>query len=151
MMNLARLSSLGLLLSLTACSPALTPPQAATRPAPTITGHWQLEKASELGSIPAGISLQLRAVATGDTRKLAVSGHAGVNHYTGSASHDPEQRRLQFGPLASTRRAGPAELMAFEQAYLARLAAVVSHELNEPGLVLQTLHGDTLHFSRLRP
>ena len=151
MMKASLLCSLGLLLSLSACNTAMAPPpDTASRVAPALTSHWQLETARELGSIPAGITLQLRPAATGDSRRLAVSGHAGVNHYTGSASSDPEQGRLQFGPLASTRRAGPAALMAFEQAYLARLAAVVSYELAEPGLVLRTLHGDTLHFTRQR-
>ncbi len=65
------------------------------------------------------------------------SGHAGVNRYTGTATVDPDAGKLQFGPQATTRMAGPGGKS--ERAYLDALAAARTFRLD--GRIL-TLFGE---------
>lgn len=63
-----------------------------------------------------------------------VSGSGGVNRLTGAYSVDGPV--LTFGPLATTRMAGPPELMAEEQAVLAALVeplTLLDAPVIEPG------------------
>ena len=61
-----------------------------------------------------------------------VSGNTGVNQLTASYSltHD----YLTFGPLATTRRAGPPELMEQEHRIVASLAGMCSYHLDARSL-----------------
>jgi heat shock protein HslJ len=57
-----------------------------------------------------------------------VSGTTGVNQLTASYSLTPEY--LTFGPLATTRRAGPPELMEQEHRIVSSLAGMCSYRLD---------------------
>ena len=46
------------------------------------------------------------------------------------------ESELRFGPLASTRMAGPEAAMRLEDAYFAALAKVTSHQLDGRTLTL---------------
>ena len=70
----------------------------------------------------------------------AVSGSSTVNRYTGRITPDGP---LVFGPLASTRRAGPPEAMELESAYFAALGAA-SGATVETRLRLTDDHGAIL-------
>jgi heat shock protein HslJ len=61
-----------------------------------------------------------------------VSGSTGVNQLTASYSLTPEY--LTFGPLATTRRAGPPELMEQEHRVVASLAGMCSYQLDARSL-----------------
>lgn len=69
-----------------------------------------------------------------DAETAQASGFAGVNRFTGSYELDAEG--LSFGPLASTRMAGPPEAMALEQVYLEALSRVDSWRLRDERLDL---------------
>lgn len=77
---------------------------------------------------------------------LDASGFAGVNPYVAQVSALSGQR-LRFGPIATTRRAGPPERMNLEQAYLKELEGVATYTFVAGQLELRTLHGETLRFS----
>jgi heat shock protein HslJ len=61
-----------------------------------------------------------------------VSGTTGVNQLTASYSLTPEY--LTFGPLATTRRAGPPEMMEQEHRVIASLAGMCSYRLDSRSL-----------------
>jgi len=61
-----------------------------------------------------------------------VSGTTGVNQLTASYSLTAEY--LTFGPLATTRRAGPSELMEQEHRVIASLAGMCSYRLDARSL-----------------
>lgn len=61
-------------------------------------------------------------------------GLAGVNRFSGR--YELDSRRLSFGELASTRMAGPDELMALEQAYLEALERTDGWRRADGGLEL---------------
>lgn len=63
-----------------------------------------------------------------------VSGTTGVNQLTASYSLTPDY--LTFGPLATTRRAGPPELMAQEHRIVASLAGMCSYRLDPRSLII---------------
>lgn len=63
-----------------------------------------------------------------------VSGDTAVNRYHGSVSIDGDQ--LQFGRLASTRRAGPPALMDQESRFLGALEKVARFKMEANGLLL---------------
>lgn len=69
-----------------------------------------------------------------DAETAQASGFAGVNRFTGSYELDAEG--LSFGPLASTRMAGPPEAMALEQVYLEALSRVDSWRMRDERLEL---------------
>jgi heat shock protein HslJ len=75
------------------------------------------------------------AMAPGDAPLLLTFGHdgrvsgtTGVNQLTASYSLTPDY--LTFGPLATTRRAGPPELMEQEHRIVASLAGMCSYRLD---------------------
>ena len=81
-----------------------------------------------------------------DPEESRVSGSGGVNRLTGTfALSDSE---LRFGPLATTRMAGPESSMRREQSLLAALGQVTSYELD--GTTLTLLAEDQV-VARLRP
>jgi heat shock protein HslJ len=73
-----------------------------------------------------------------DLEESHVSGSGGVNRLTGTFALNEDE--LRFGPLATTRMAGPEEAMEREQAFLAALERVTSYELD--GRTLTLLAGD---------
>ncbi|HYI75612.1 MAG TPA: META domain-containing protein [Gaiellaceae bacterium] len=69
-----------------------------------------------------------------DLEESRVSGSGGVNRFTGTFSMS--ENELRFGPLASTRMAGPEDAMRLEDAFFAALARVTSHQLEGRALTL---------------
>ncbi|MEM8680458.1 MAG: META domain-containing protein [Planctomycetota bacterium] len=68
-----------------------------------------------------------------------VSGSSGVNRYTGQAKIEGTQ--IRFGPLASSRMAGPPELMREEQRFLEALSKVTHYRmLSNQRLALRNEH-----------
>ena len=61
-------------------------------------------------------------------------GSTGLNTFTGS--YQQTGSTLTFGPLASTRRAGPPPAMALESALLKALEATASAQVDDDGLAL---------------
>jgi heat shock protein HslJ len=77
-----------------------------------------------------------------------VSGNAGVNTFSGTYEYDGNT--LSLGPLATTRMAGPQELMEQETLYLAALQASVSWEVVNGLLYLRDAE-DALQVSAVAP
>lgn len=67
---------------------------------------------------------------------LQASGHSGVNRFMGRYTQD--DAALVFGPLAMTRRAGPAAQMALERRYTQILSSVVNWRQEGEHLILIT-------------
>ncbi|WP_043588640.1 META domain-containing protein [Geminisphaera colitermitum] len=65
---------------------------------------------------------------------LSVSGYTGVNGFSGRS--DFNGKNLKFGPLATTRRAGPEELMQIESRYTSALTNVSGWKIERRQLVL---------------
>lgn len=97
-----------------------------------LTGSWTLTS----GTTPDGeIALVADAPVTMDvTASTDVAGSSACNRYTGQVTVDGSS--VSFGPLASTRMACPADIMAVEDAYLAALGAVDSATRDGDTLVL---------------
>lgn len=92
----------------------------------------------ELGGQSAGPAVEgwpLQSLAFGKDGQ-SVTGHAGVNRFGGRYSE--EGVSVVFGPLAMTRRAGPAAQMEIEARYTAVLSRAVSWRQEGASLVLQT-------------
>ena len=64
-----------------------------------------------------------------------VSGSSGVNTYAGTFTSSPEGA-MDFGPLATTRMAGPKDAMRAEAAYLAVLDTVTGYSVSQTELDL---------------
>jgi heat shock protein HslJ len=60
-----------------------------------------------------------------------VAGNAGVNRFSGTA--EIEGNQISFGPLVTTRRAGPPALMAQESMFLKAMSEVVAMQLAVDG------------------
>ena len=73
----------------------------------------------------------------------AVMGRSGVNTYRGSAVIGPGSS-IAFGPMATTRMAGPEPAMRAEGIYLDLLARVGSYRVDERGLTLFDAKGNEL-------
>ncbi len=73
-----------------------------------------------------------------------VSGNSGVNQYFGSITLDTATGKLTFGPLGTTRMAGPEGMMLQEQKYLAALANVTGYKITDGVLSLTDKDGKTL-------
>lgn len=67
---------------------------------------------------------------------LSVAGHGGLNRFGGRYSQQKES--LVFGPLAMTRRAGPAPLMALERRYTQMLSRVEGWRQEGARLIMVT-------------
>jgi len=74
-----------------------------------------------------------------------VTGSGGCNRYTGA--YELAGGRLTFGTMAGTRMACPAEVMAFEDAFMEALARVGAYHLIGTSL---DLLGDAGSVVRLR-
>lgn len=100
----------------------------------TLEGSWQLIELDGM-SMHAGIDPPTLAVNDGQ-----VSGFAGVNRLAGGLAGEGE---LLFGPLATTRMAGPPPAMELETRYLAALQQATGWRIEDGRLLLQAA-GDTL-------
>jgi heat shock protein HslJ len=69
-----------------------------------------------------------------DLEESHVSGSGGVNRLMGTFTLSEDE--LRFGPLATTRMAGPEGPMRLEQEFLAALARVTTYELDDRTLTL---------------
>ncbi len=80
-----------------------------------------------------------------------VSGSTGLNRFTGKATI--AGKALSFGPLATTRRAGPPALMDQERRFLEAMGSVASYEVTKPGIIqfLDTRGQAVLRLSRKSP
>lgn len=107
---------------------AAQPPGAASA-----EGAWKLVQLGDL-HLHAGIEAPTLVVA-GDE----VSGFAGVNRYTGRLADEGE---FLFGPLASTRMAGPPAAMELETRYLSALQQATGWRVEEGQL--RVVSGDDL-------
>jgi len=126
-----------------ATSPASSPRGEVRTPGPPVTGvSWRLDRLdglvrSEPRDVARGADLEaaiaerppsLRFDGPDRARPDRVTGFAGVNRCSGPvAIGDPGpfgDIPLRFGPLATTRMAGPPERMALEAAFLAMLGEV---------------------------
>lgn len=136
-----------IVLALAGCQ-GLSSRDAATRAQQALTGSWTLKSADALPAIPDNILLMLRPAGSADGQSLGISGFSGVNHFTGTAGVNWSELRLSPGPLATTRKMGPEPRMKFEQAFLKALESVVTFRLKDDQLILSTLAGEELVFSR---
>ena len=72
-----------------------------------------------------------------------ISGRSAVNTYRGSATLGPGSS-ISFGPLATTRMAGPEPAMRAEGVYLDLLSRVASYRIDDDRLTLFDAKGNEL-------
>ncbi|MFY7876578.1 MAG: META domain-containing protein, partial [Pirellula sp.] len=79
----------------------------------------------------------------------SVSGSTAVNRYSGKAKI--EGQKIEFGPLATTRRAGPPALMDQESKFIKALEKVASFRIEDSGLLylMDETGKDIMRLSRL--
>lgn len=77
-----------------------------------------------------------------DPEKKRVTGYSGVNNFFGG--YETSGEGLRLSRLASTRRAGPPELMTLEAAFLKALAATTSYRITGDRLELLDASGGAL-------
>ena len=73
-----------------------------------------------------------------------VTGNSGVNNYMGTVTVDTAAGKLTLSPLATTRMAGPENMMTQEQKYLAAMANVTGYKITDGSLILTDKDGNTL-------
>lgn len=126
----------------------------------TLTGCFTKSSKAPL-SLPAGpwalVEVNGRAVTVADPVQQPtlrfdaaagrVSGHAGVNRLNGTFTQ--QDTELTFGLTATTKMAGPPELMKLEDTFLAMLPNVKSWRLDGTWLILLNQSGDVV--ARLVP
>ena len=69
-----------------------------------------------------------------DPKKKRVTGYGGVNNFFGT--YDVSGHELRMPRLASTRRAGPPELMNLESAFFKALSATAFYRISGDNLEL---------------
>ena len=92
-----------------------------------LLGSWLVEDINHRGVI----DMAQTTVQFNDDGK--VSGSICVNRYTGTATIEDDA--LRFGPLATTRRAGPPAMMDQEQKFLQAIESVAAYQFGEPGIL----------------
>jgi heat shock protein HslJ len=97
----------------------------------SMTGEWKLVKIGDK-EVPKSVTATLNVTAEGK-----VSGNTGVNGYSGQLA---KEKKL-FGPLISTRRAGPPEAMEVESGLTKGLGDATRFTLKDKTLTL--FAGDT--------
>jgi heat shock protein HslJ/phosphoserine phosphatase len=108
-----------------------------------LTGEWVAEDIDGGGVIDnAQSTLEI-------SEDGSVSGSTAVNRYGGKAKIDGQ--KMEFGPLALTRRAGPPALMDQESKFTKALGKVAGFRIENSGLLYLTdaTGNDVLRFSRL--
>lgn len=114
---------------------AQTPPATS----PLVGPEWQLVELPGQ-ALPAAGSRPTLMLAGEPVRAM---GTTGVNNFAGTAQMAGGSA-LVFGPLATTRRAGPPAAMQLESAYLAALAATRGHRTGPEMLDLLDASGRTV-------
>lgn len=104
---------------------------AATSAADDMTGDWKLVKIGEKEVLKTVVAT-LSVTAVGK-----VSGDTGVNRFSGQLAKD----KTLFGPLATTRRAGPPDAMEVEAGFTKALSEVTRFAIKDKTLTL--FAGDT--------
>jgi len=107
--------------------------RAARKAPPSLpAGPWALV---ELNARPVTVvNLSQQPTMLFDAAAGRFSGHAGVNRYNGGYTQNGTA--LSFGPAASTKMAGPPELMKIEDEFLAVLPKVKSWRIESAWLQL---------------
>ena len=77
-------------------------------------------------------------------------GNTGINDFRSSFSTD-RLNRLDIGPAAVTRKAGPPEAMAVEKLFLERLQSAVSFEVKGDLLYVNSGENRNVTFERIYP
>lgn len=95
-------------------------------------GPWALVELNEKPVTVVNLSQQPTMLF--DAEGGRVSGHAGVNRYNGSYTQNGTA--MSFGPAATTKMAGPPELMRIEEEFLAMLPKVKSWRIETAWLQL---------------
>lgn len=96
-----------------------------------LIGKWQL---IEPGSYK--VTLMIESIVQNTmiipAKTLHLSGESAVNLYTASLNYKAQdQSEIIIEPVSTTKRAGSAEAMQFEQTYYAKLSAVNRYELTD--------------------
>jgi heat shock protein HslJ/phosphoglycolate phosphatase-like HAD superfamily hydrolase len=108
-----------------------------------LTGNWLAEDIAGGGVIDnAQSTLEIG-------KDGSVSGSTAVNRYSGKAKI--EGQKIEFGPLATTRRAGPPALMDQESKFTKALEKVARFRIEDSGLLylMDETGKDILRFSKL--
>lgn len=109
-----------------------------------LEGSWVLESIDGF-ELPENLPRRPAVVVTADG---SVQGSTGVNRFRGALDNDGN--RL-FGPLASTRRAGPPKAMALEAAFLYALNVAIAVEARDNRVILSGAEGQRLTLDRSGP
>jgi heat shock protein HslJ len=112
----------------------------ASEPEAKLTGEWKLVKLGDK-PLPAEDAPTLRV--TADDK---VSGFAGVNRFFGGLATE----KTLFGPLGMTRKAGPPEAMAIENAYTKALGEATRFTIKDDQLTLFVGDKPRLVFERVK-
>lgn len=108
-----------------------------------LTGNWLAEDIAGGGVIDnAQSTLEIG-------KDGSVSGSTAVNRYSGKAKI--EGQKIEFGPLATTRRAGPPALMDQESKFTKALEKVARFRIEDSGLLylMDETGKDIMRFSKL--
>ena len=110
---------------------------------PTLDGTaWRLTSWAEPDPIPASATI------TAEFADDRIAGSAGVNRYNAAVSSSSDGSLTIDRPV-STRMAGPEDAMAAESAYLKRLQAATSYQVEGDALVINDADGQSsLTFTR---
>jgi len=107
---------------------------------PLYKTYWRLAEVEGM-SVPAGAGRREPNLQF-DPEKKRVTGYSGVNIFSGG--YDATDSRLRMSQMASTRRAGPPELMKLETALLKALSATRSYRVSGDKLELIDSGGRTV-------
>ncbi len=124
-----RVLGVAVLLLLAACS---SPGTSEPSPSPTVVPQALAPGSEWVLVAPASITGDVTITFDADQ----VSGQAPVNRYFGPFTAT-DDGTLSFGPLARTEMAGPPELMAAEDEYMALLERVTAFDADEIALTLR--------------
>lgn len=100
-----------------------------------LAGEWRLTALPSASAVRVSDAATLRI----EGEPPRASGSTGVNRYAGPV--DVRGEDLRFGALASTRRAGPPDAMALEQAFLQALQATARWRIRDRDLELLDVQG----------
>jgi putative lipoprotein len=117
--------------------------ESAPAPGPAVAldkTHWRLVEVENL-SVPTGAGRREPHIQF-DPEKKRVTGYSGVNIFSGG--YDTTGGGLRMTQMASTRRAGPPELMELETAFLKALSATRSYRVDGDKLELLDSGGRVL-------
>ncbi|HEY5787923.1 MAG TPA: META domain-containing protein [Microlunatus sp.] len=110
---------------------------------PALDGtSWKLTSWAEPDPLPGSASI------TAEFANSRVAGTSGVNRYNASVTSGTDGSLAVDAPI-STKMAGPADVMAAESAYLRRLQAATSYQVDGDTLVINDADGQlSLTFAR---